>query len=110
MCSFIFSCKHINDIDTVNFYTKLRGPDHTSLVKIDEYSFVHNLLSITGDFVTQPFVEDNIICLYNGEIYNYTEFGDYKSDGECLIPLYKKHSFDFIKKIRSNLSKGKSLG
>jgi len=99
MCSFIFSCKDINNIDTVNFYTKFRGPDYTNLVKKAGLSFVHNLLSITGDFVIQPFVDDNIICLYNGEIYNYKDFGDYKSDGECLIPLYKKHSFEFIKKL-----------
>ena len=73
MCSFIFSCKDINNIDTVNFYTKFRGPDYTNLVKKAGLSFVHNLLSITGDFVIQPFVDDNIIC--------------------------KKHSFEFIKKL-----------
>ena len=62
------------------------------MVNISGLTFIHNLLSITGNFTIQPFIENNIICLYNGEIYNY---GDYKSDGECLIPLYKKHGFDF---------------
>ena len=49
---------------------------------------------MTGDFTKQPFCEDNIVCLYNGEIYNYKEFGDYKSDGLCLIDLYKEHGVD----------------
>jgi len=96
MCSFIFTNKKVNDLDKINFYTKFRGPDKTNMVNISGLTFIHNLLSITGNFTIQPFIENNIICLYNGEIYNY---GDYKSDGECLIPLYKKHGFDFVKKL-----------
>ena len=99
MCSFIFTDKEITDVDNVNFYNKFRGPDNTNVTKINGYNFLHNLLSITGYFTIQPFVNDNIVCLYNGEIYNYEEFGSYKSDGECLIPLYKKNGFDFIKKL-----------
>ena len=45
----------------------------------------------------KPFEDDNIICMFNGEIYNYSKFGNYKSDGECLIPLYKEYGDDFIK-------------
>ncbi|MBI4137313.1 hypothetical protein HY469_04590 [Candidatus Roizmanbacteria bacterium] len=57
-------------------------------------TFVHHLLSITGIPTPQPFEEDDIVCLYNGEIYNYP----YKrSDGENLIPLYKKYGTDFPK-------------
>lgn len=99
MCSFIFTDKKISNIDDINFYTKFRGPDNTNVVEHLGYSFVHNLLSITGNFTIQPFIDGNIYCLYNGEIYNYELFGDYKSDGECIIPLYKKYGFDFIKKL-----------
>jgi asparagine synthetase B (glutamine-hydrolysing) len=99
MCSFIFTNKEINNLEDINFYNKFRGPDNTNITKINGYNFLHNLLSITGDFTIQPFVNDNIICLYNGEIYNYQEFGSYNSDGECLIPLYKKEGFNFIKKL-----------
>jgi asparagine synthase (glutamine-hydrolysing) len=86
-------------LDYVNSYTKLRGPDHTGIIKKNNITFLHNLLSITGEFTIQPFVEDDIVCLYNGEIYNAFDFGNYKSDGECLIPLYKKYGIDFIKKL-----------
>ncbi len=97
MCSFIFSDKNINNLEEVNFFNKFRGPDYTNLFNCDGYSFVHNLLSITGDFTLQPFVKEDIICLYNGEIYEFEKFGNYKSDGECLIPLYEKYGPRFTK-------------
>ena len=100
MCSFLFSTKHNNEnIQELNQYLKFRGPDHTEIQKINNCLFIHNLLSITGDVNIQPLVKDNICLIYNGEIYNYKQFGNYKSDGECLIPLYKKYGIDFIKKI-----------
>ena len=46
-------------------------------------------------------IDPNIVVLFNGEIYNYQEFNSlnnesYDSDGECIIPLYKKYGDDFI--------------
>lgn len=81
-----------------NSKIKFRGQDITSELNFGGLTFVHNLLSITGHITRQPFVdEDNqIICLYNGEIYNH-DFDN--SDGEVLIPLYKKHGKDFVKKL-----------
>jgi asparagine synthetase B (glutamine-hydrolysing) len=101
MCSFIFTDKKIEDLEYVNFFTKFRGPDKTTHVDVNGYSFVHNILSITGDFIEQPFIDydDEIVCVYNGEIYNYQEFGDYNSDGECLIPLYKKFGENFVRHL-----------
>jgi asparagine synthetase B (glutamine-hydrolysing) len=101
MCSFLFTDKKIEDLDYVNYFMKFRGPDKTTHVEVENFSFVHNILSITGDFLEQPFVdsEDEIVCVYNGEIYNYDQFGNYKSDGECLIPLYKQYGDEFIKEL-----------
>ena len=99
MCSFIVTNKEINDLEQVNQYSKLRGPDYTNVIKKNGVTFVHNLLSITGKFTIQPFMSDNIVCVYNGEIYNSYMFGDYESDGECIIPLYKKYGTDFIKHL-----------
>ena len=75
-----------------------RGQDHTSELKYKDLIFVHNLLSVTGEFTKQPFLdeENEIICVYNGEIYNH----HYKeSDGEVIIPLYKQHGKDFVKHL-----------
>ena len=101
MCSFFFTDKKVNNLDYTNHFMKFRGPDKTNVIEVNGQTFVHNLLSVTGDFVEQPFVDhdDEIVCVYNGQIYNYKEFGDYKSDGECLIPLYKKHGNKFVKKL-----------
>ena len=77
-----------------NFYIQKRGQDFTNQIEREGFTFVHNLLSITGDFTPQPYEDDGIICLYNGEIYNH-KFK--KSDGENLIPLYKKYGIDFPK-------------
>src|SRR3989344_5900165 len=77
-----------------NFFIQKRGQDFTNKIQRDGFTFIHNLLSVTGKFMPQPLERDEIICLYNGEIYNY-DFS--KSDGENLIPLYKKYGTDFPK-------------
>ncbi len=74
-----------------------RGPDIINSIKRYNYTFTHFLLHITGMKAPQPFIKDDIICLYNGQLYNYKDFGDYKSDNECLIDLYQQHNHEFIK-------------
>ena len=75
MCSFLFTNKEIEDLDYVNRYMEDRGPDSTNIVEVGDYTFIHNLLSISGEFTPQPFLneERQIACVYNGEIYNYVE-------------------------------------
>jgi asparagine synthetase B (glutamine-hydrolysing) len=99
MCSFIFSTKTIDNIDYVNHFNKFRGPDFTSVKIINGHTFVHNLLSITGEFRPQPFEKEGILSIYNGEIYNSNDFGDFKSDGECIIESYLKHDYHFPKTL-----------
>lgn len=89
MCGFLVYRKTGN-----NFYIQKRGQDFTNTVERNGFTFVHNLLSITGGFAPQPYEEDGIVVVYNGEIYNHPYV---KSDGENLIPLYKKHGVDFPK-------------
>ena len=100
MCSFIFSTYQIENLTSANYFARLRGPDATTELKIDGYHLIHNILSITGDFKTQPFNKHDIYCVYNGEIYNYSEFGsNYRSDGECIIDLYEEFGPSFISRI-----------
>ena len=103
MCSILLSNKKDRALlENANTYIKLRGPDNTTFYEAGGLTFIHNLLSITGDFITQPFIDDvsNIVSMYNGEIYNAFDFDNtYKSDGECIIPLYKKYGKDFVKKL-----------
>lgn len=101
MCSFLFTNKKVTDVKYANFYQKFRGPDNTNIVQDTEngFTFVHNLLSITGDRTNQPFSKDNVVCMFNGEIYNHLDFGDYKTDGECLIDLYLEFGDAFTTKL-----------
>jgi len=78
-----------------------RGQDCTNEYKKDGYTFVHNLLSVTGEFTKQPFIDGNIVCEFNGEIYNQKFV---KSDGECLIPLYKKYGINFPKYLEGEFA------
>jgi len=105
MCSFLFTTLVNFSLDYVNFFMKYRGPDNTNTYKKlynnKIFTFVHNLLNITGDVVIQPYVgkydeDEEIICIYNGEVYNYKEYGDYKTDGQCIIDVYKTHGANFV--------------
>lgn len=77
-----------------SFYIQKRGQDFTNKVEKQGFTFMHFLLSVTGAFTPQPYEDDGIVCVYNGEIYNLPF---QKSDGENLIPLYKKYGTDFPK-------------
>jgi len=94
MCSFCVTNKKVENIEYINKYIQKRGPDLTTQYYHKQFTFIHNLLSITGKRTPQPFISSNIICTYNGQIYNHdkplTSNKDL-SDGECIIPLYKKY-------------------
>jgi len=79
-----------------NFFIQKRGQDLTTEVKRNGFTFVHNLLHVTGELTPQPYIYGGIVCLYNGEIYNHKFV---KSDGENLIPLYKEYGVDFPKHL-----------
>ena len=69
MCSIFFTNKPKFNIHAVNRYIKLRGPDHTEVFEYEGLTFVHNLLSISGEFRIQPFRDGEIIAMFNGEKY-----------------------------------------
>jgi asparagine synthetase B (glutamine-hydrolysing) len=60
------------------------------------FTFVHYLLHVTGQLTPQPFVDGDVICLYNGEIYNQPYS---RSDGEVIIPLYRKYGTQFAQHL-----------
>lgn len=90
MCSFLFSSKEPNSES--NRLMLGRGPDKTTLNEVGDFYFLHNLLSITGEFTPQPFVDEEreVVVVYNGEIYNAE---GYVSDGHMIIPRYFQYGF-----------------
>ena len=91
MCGFLVHTGKGN-----NHRIQRRGPDLTNTLQREGLAFVHNLLAVTGDFTPQPFVDGGIVCLYNGQIYNHRYA---QSDGEVLIPLYRKHGPAFVRML-----------
>jgi asparagine synthetase B (glutamine-hydrolysing) len=92
MCGFLIS----RNKDANNTYIRRRGPDLTRTVEVEGYYFTHNLLSVTGDLTAQPFIDGEVVCVYNGEIYNHPFE---HSDGEVLIPLYRRFGPDFARHL-----------
>jgi asparagine synthetase B (glutamine-hydrolysing) len=104
MCSFLFTNKQILDLERSNYLIQKRGPDLTNILREGEMTYVHNLLSITGDFTPQPLLKDDLCLLYNGEIYNFPEFGDYKSDGECILDLFRESGISSLSNLDGEFS------
>ena len=101
MCGILATTRGIEDLPNVIEFLRFRGPDQTNLVNVNGINFVHTLLSMTGPPTIQPFLSEDkkVVAFFNGEIYNFNEFGDYQSDGECLVPLYLEHGIDFVQKL-----------
>jgi len=96
MCNLLIT--NIKNISNANQFQKFRGPDHEKSITFDNILFIHNLLSITGQFFPQPYEDDDIIICFNGEIYNHYEYGQFKSDVECIVLLYKR-GLEEVKKL-----------
>ncbi|MDN5114719.1 asparagine synthase (glutamine-hydrolyzing) [Aliarcobacter butzleri] len=90
-----------------------RGPDFQNSIKIGNKQFGHTRLAIIDldEEANQPMVFDDILLVFNGEIYNYKELIHVehlecktKSDSEVLIRLYQKYGFDFLNKLNGMFS------
>ena len=76
-----------------------RGPDSTSMITVQGVNMLHNLLHITGQRHEQPFLQDDAAALFNGEIYNFRDLGDYDTDGECILDCYRRHGTGFAREL-----------
>lgn len=100
MCSILLTNKQNFNHEDVNYFLKFRGPDKTTQTTINGWTFIHNLLSITGEFTPQPLTKDNVALIFNGEIYNYTQNDkDCKSDGYFILNQYFEHKENFVKHL-----------
>jgi asparagine synthetase B (glutamine-hydrolysing) len=102
-CSFLVTSGELTDsqFDFVNYHLKFRGPDLTNRVRHGGLHFVHNLLHMTGEMTPQPLrsPDDSVFVVYNGEIYNAADFGNYQSDGPSILDAYAKHGITFARHL-----------
>lgn len=102
MCSFVLASFLLANatLEAANRIQRLRGPDATTHVRVGGFDIVHNLLSMTGDLVMQPFRDPvaGHAAVFNGEIYNAdvlltssnAAVPFVRSDGEVLLPAYQR--------------------
>ena len=71
-----------------NYHARFRGPDATTVRHRSGWTFVHNLLAMTGTFTPQPFVAAGATAVFNGEIYNFRELArELEGDALSLIHI-----------------------
>jgi len=101
------------DFFDVTNMMKSRGPDDTSIKQIQDNFFGHTRLSILDldREANQPMIFDDILIVFNGEIYNYDELKisenlecKTKSDTEVLIRLYQKYGVEFLSLLNGAFS------
>jgi asparagine synthetase B (glutamine-hydrolysing) len=71
-----------------------RGPDLTRTLEREGYHFTHYLARVSKDPTPQPFVEDDIVVVFDGEIYDR---GAGRGVGQTLMQLYQQHGEDFAR-------------
>lgn len=108
MCGILGTNFLSNRFDKSLEFLNNRGPDFQKFINIDNKQFGHTRLAIIDldEEANQPMIFDDILLVFNGEIYNYKELIhvehlEYKtkSDSEVLIRLYQKYGFDFLNKL-----------
>ena len=113
MCGILGTNFLSNDFKQALEIQNNRGPDYQKSIKIDDKEFGHNRLAIIdlNEEANQPMVFDDILIVFNGEIYNYKELiideeleCKTVSDTEVLIRLYQKYETDFLNKINGMFS------
>ncbi len=113
MCGIIGSNFISNKFDKSLELLNNRGPDFQKSVIIENKQFGHTRLAIIdlNEEANQPMIFDDILLVFNGEIYNYKELIHVeqlecktKSDSEVLIRLYQKYGFDFLNKLNGMFS------
>ena len=81
-------------------FVEKRGPDDTNEISYKDINFVHFLLHLTGKKTLQPLIDNNIVCIFNGEIYNYKEIlPDANSDVESIIHIYKEKGVEGLREL-----------
>jgi asparagine synthetase B (glutamine-hydrolysing) len=130
-CSFIVANHNLSSVYSsrkiaeANAYSRRRGPDATKMTVVEDWTFLHNLLSMTGAFTMQPFVQappargqgkvatsGHVSVVFNGEIYNYRQLAleltgneeAFASDGFALLPAYERWGMEMVRHLEGEFA------
>ena len=95
--------------ENANIIQKHRGPDNSKVWANEKIALAHRRLSIIdlSDAGNQPFEKDNLVIVFNGEIYNYKELQQKlekekrakfisSSDTEVVLEMYKHYGSECL--------------
>ena len=114
MCS-IFGCfnykENIDKLKEASLKMKHRGPDNSGYFFNEKVFLAHNRLAIIDldEKANQPFVYEDLILVFNGEIYNFKDLRENylknhkfktNSDTETILLMYKEFGKDCVKYLR----------
>ena len=111
MCGIYLTSKNFNDNLVLKKMKSIsyRGPDNTTIIKKNNIILGHNRLSIIDleKRSDQPFIYQNSLIVFNGEIYNYKILKkelikkNYafktNSDTEVLLAMYCEYGYNCLK-------------
>ncbi len=101
------------DFESIVKLMSHRGQDNLGTKQIKNNFFGNTRLSIIDldNEANQPMIFDNILIVFNGEIYNYQDLIQSEnleckttSDTEVILRLYQKYGYDFLNKLNGAFS------
>ncbi len=107
MCGIVgTNFEYQDDFKNITLSMDHRGPDFCDIKQVGKNQFGHTRLSIIDldSEANQPMEFDDLLIVFNGEIYNYKELIKTKSDTEVLIRLYQKYKKGFLKLLNGAFS------
>ncbi len=104
MCSIFLTNKKNASFIEDHGLLKQRGPDGSKVVELNSFTIIHHLLSMTGEFTLQPVINDDIVCLFNGEIYNFLDKKEYRTDVYKVIDSYNELGEEFIHELNGEFA------
>jgi asparagine synthase (glutamine-hydrolysing) len=107
---------NVNDVQRQLLRFKHRGPDAQRQFQDNQIVFGHNRLSILDldERAHQPFIRDNDVLVFNGEIYNFYEIKqqlqaqgsvfETTSDTEVLLKAYQRWGDSVVSRLNGMFS------
>lgn len=89
MCSILITNVALSDEIVNSPLLVNRGPDLIEQVRVGRITFLHYLLNVTGEIAPQPMCRNEIVGMFNGELYNFHDSPSGMSEIEMLLEAYE---------------------
>lgn len=79
-----------------------RGPDDAGIYQDEHVQLIQTRLEITPCKVQLPFQLNNLVLLFNGEIYNWKELAEElnaENEYEVILKAFKRYGADFREQL-----------